>query len=928
MHMNNQHVIEKAVFDISFGSEEEAFEQHVSLGTFVRDRLMAVVAEVFDELSPDGQVLRIDGLEVDLGDVPYHGYPEEMENRLRERLRAALREKLMIPGEKQAAGEGVVTRDISEMEQLTHFLTKGRMPWYAQPGKDVTIDQMLRRVLRSKGREFAEFLKGSSRREKVIKRLAAQFSDEILTDILHELVPSRSSFLADIVDYFRRTLRKHTFTAASERELTRFIWEELINELLKTEGTSYDTTDLVSRIVNKISLHQGRSYQWMLTILASEAVNAEKRQGQGRELADIFEKLIAKEEKETEKEKPSGVELLRERLADAMVRGDAEGIKDIWPVFLRDNPEVLKDAIRHYGTQVTVLRKMGSGFPEPILRDIVHLIEPAESGFINEIVEQAELFRQARGEPAEGVGGTKRKLREFTLSYLLVERAGRFNKRTYLGSMTRQMAAHDNVRYTDLLASLTGAMERVGAPGGLKSEMLQLLGELAEEAGRRRQAAGDGNAQSDESTRADELHGRIKKALPHKDTKRAGVEAGLKRIFHELGRENPRVLLLLYRRLSIEALRRLISAFLTMTQQADGNVISDFIGALESYADRAGNRKGYYWQVFERLVRNEVIDFELIAGVDISPDEDGKMDNAPRGVEDQRVDPETRWVPKAGPARKELTGEAEKELSEYLNEDRPMSASEAARLTRSIDLMMSRRPDRLRRLLEEFLEKGGLVGKIIDLLPGSLMTRVLCLLQLPDAEMPRTDPVAQKIELPDIARGLEEDDDAFTEEIYIENAGLVLAAPYLPRLFAMLELTEESAFKNRQAAERAVHLLQFMVNESINSPEYQLVLNKILCGVRTGIPIAREIDISDREKASIEGLIRGMIENWKIIGNTSVQGFRESFLQREGRLGLKDDTWHLLVEQRAFDMLLDQIPWSFSIIKHPWMERVVHVTWR
>ncbi len=171
-------------------------------------------------------------------------------------------------------------------------------------------------------------------------------------------------------------------------------------------------------------------------------------------------------------------------------------------------------------------------------------------------------------------------------------------------------------------------------------------------------------------------------------------------------------------------------------------------------------------------------------------------------------------------------------------------------------------------------------------------------------------------------------DDAFTEEIYIENAGLVLAAPYLPRLFALLELTEESAFKNRKAAERAVHLLQFMVNESIDSPEYQLVLNKILCGVGTGIPITREIEISNREKETIEGLIRGMIQNWKIIGNTSVQGLRESFLQREGRLGLKDDAWHLLVEQRAFDMLLDQIPWSFSIIKHPWMERVVHVTWR
>ena len=63
-------------------------------------------------------------------------------------------------------------------------------------------------------------------------------------------------------------------------------------------------------------------------------------------------------------------------------------------------------------------------------------------------------------------------------------------------------------------------------------------------------------------------------------------------------------------------------------------------------------------------------------------------------------------------------------------------------------------------------------------------------------------------------------------------------------------------------------------------------------------------------------------------GNTSVAGFRESFLQREGRLHLQNDAWQLLVEPRSFDMLLDQIPWSFATIKHPWMERVVYVEWR
>ncbi|MCW5618832.1 MAG: hypothetical protein KIS65_06445 [Nitrosomonas sp.] len=166
------------------------------------------------------------------------------------------------------------------------------------------------------------------------------------------------------------------------------------------------------------------------------------------------------------------------------------------------------------------------------------------------------------------------------------------------------------------------------------------------------------------------------------------------------------------------------------------------------------------------------------------------------------------------------------------------------------------------------------------------------------------------------------------EEFYIDNAGQVLAAPYLPRLFSLLGLMDADVFIDRTAAERAVPLLQFMVNAKNESPEYQLLLNKILCGLTPGIPIQSRIVLSPHEHDTIEGLMRGMIQNWKTIGNTSISGLRETFLQRRGRLILQEEIWFLTVEPGPFDMLLDNLPWSFSVIKHRWMERAIHVTWR
>ncbi|MDQ1919346.1 contractile injection system tape measure protein [Massilia pseudoviolaceinigra] len=181
---------------------------------------------------------------------------------------------------------------------------------------------------------------------------------------------------------------------------------------------------------------------------------------------------------------------------------------------------------------------------------------------------------------------------------------------------------------------------------------------------------------------------------------------------------------------------------------------------------------------------------------------------------------------------------------------------------------------------------------------------------------------------PALAQGAASVLDDECDALYLSNAGQVLAGPYLPRLFAMVGLTEGARFKSTEAAERAVHLVQFIVSGQTDCPEYQLGLNKVLCGLKLSAPIVREIVPTDEEREAVDTMLRAMIAHWKTIGNTSPDGLRQSFLQRPGSMHLKDDAWRLKVEAGSFDMLLDALPWSFSVIRHPWMERAVHVEWR
>jgi hypothetical protein len=175
---------------------------------------------------------------------------------------------------------------------------------------------------------------------------------------------------------------------------------------------------------------------------------------------------------------------------------------------------------------------------------------------------------------------------------------------------------------------------------------------------------------------------------------------------------------------------------------------------------------------------------------------------------------------------------------------------------------------------------------------------------------------------------LPDDAEPFTGEANILNAGMVIFATYMQRLFNILELTRDGAFVNDDAAQRAVHLLQYAVNGETETPEYQLVLNKLFCGIHGGVPIIRGIDITDKEKDVIEQMLNGVIGHWSALGKTSIAGLRETFLQRQGHLSFHDEAWHLKIPQATFDMLLDRLPWSFAMIRFPWMAYPLHVSWR
>ena len=162
--------------------------------------------------------------------------------------------------------------------------------------------------------------------------------------------------------------------------------------------------------------------------------------------------------------------------------------------------------------------------------------------------------------------------------------------------------------------------------------------------------------------------------------------------------------------------------------------------------------------------------------------------------------------------------------------------------------------------------------------------------------------------------------------IYVENAGLVLLHPFLPRFFEALEIASQDQLLQ---PERALCLLHYLGTGQSVAPEYRMMLPKILCNVALQTPIESDVDLTTGEQEEASALLAAVIGHWDALRNTSADGLRGTFLTRQGKLSIRPDgDWLLQVESQTCDILLGQLPWGISMIQLPWMDRMLWAEWR
>jgi hypothetical protein len=163
--------------------------------------------------------------------------------------------------------------------------------------------------------------------------------------------------------------------------------------------------------------------------------------------------------------------------------------------------------------------------------------------------------------------------------------------------------------------------------------------------------------------------------------------------------------------------------------------------------------------------------------------------------------------------------------------------------------------------------------------------------------------------------------------ILIPDAGLVLLHPFLPRFFEYCAWMKGNDFLNDEARYRAVNALHYLSAGDEEVPEYVLMLPKLLCGLSLEWPLEMVSPLTDEERAACEELLVQVIGHWSVLRNSSPVALRQTFLRRQGKLFLTDKGCRLEVQRKTEDILVDRLPWGFSMIKYSWMSQILSVSW-
>ena len=179
-----RHIINKQVLEIQMPANANVQQISADLSRICREKLIPIIGELCDRLSPPGTLTRIDSLSLDLGNFRM----EEMEEVFAEKFAEALAQEIETQTEVQLYAPEPEEKPASRpLALLAWYLQNGIMPWWAPDTSKKYLEELLADLNAKPDLDYRALLLEVGRKKAYRERFVSTFSEESLVASLRIL---------------------------------------------------------------------------------------------------------------------------------------------------------------------------------------------------------------------------------------------------------------------------------------------------------------------------------------------------------------------------------------------------------------------------------------------------------------------------------------------------------------------------------------------------------------------------------------------------------------------------------------------------------------------------------------------------------------------------------------------------------------------
>jgi len=180
------HRIRRQILELTLPRERDAARQAQETGRLFQEQVLPRLDAVFSRIAPDGRILRIPRIAIDLGAIPENAYETEfIERCVRHVVQQVEAAAFEVGADGKPEGAEFADPEENAMAVLMYFLERGTLPWHAAGTSLRTIEEQVAKALKKRTQPgHAVSLRSLLQSRIAAQRLAWQFSWDFILQLL------------------------------------------------------------------------------------------------------------------------------------------------------------------------------------------------------------------------------------------------------------------------------------------------------------------------------------------------------------------------------------------------------------------------------------------------------------------------------------------------------------------------------------------------------------------------------------------------------------------------------------------------------------------------------------------------------------------------------------------------------------------------